>query len=275
MDRAVQEALQMVTDGATIIDVGGESTRPGAQEVDVEEELRRTIPVIKALRHHSHCNHQDIIISIDTRRSIVAQAAVEAGADIVNDVSGGTYDANMWSTVSSLQVPYIMMHMRGTPETMKHYCYYDPDVVTHVAQSLAQRSRMASEAAEGIRLWLQVLDPGIGFAKDVDSDLSLIKHLPGKFRQLLQHDYPLLVGLSRKSFIGHVTGETNPSERDYGTAAACAAALLVGAAEAGPSHINNNNGVVFFTTHPTIIRIHNVKGLRQAIQVIDAINRTK
>jgi dihydropteroate synthase len=127
---------------------------------------------------------------------------------------------------------------------------------------------MASEAIEGIPLWLQVLDPGIGFAKDVDSDLSLLKHLSGKFRQLLQHDYPLLIGPSRKSFIGHVTGETNPSQRDYGTAAACAAAVLVRAGREDPTR----DSIGTTTTQPTIIRVHNVKGLKQAMQVIDAIN---
>jgi dihydropteroate synthase len=132
---------------------------------------------------------------------------------------------------------------------------------------------MASEAVEGIRLWLQVLDPGIGFAKDVDSDLSLLKHLSGKFRQLLQQDYPILIGPSRKSFLGHITGETDPSQRDYGTAAACAAAVLVRAARDNLiQDKNSGDGVVTTTTQPTIIRVHNVKGLKQAIQVIDAIN---
>eukprot|EP00590_Aulacoseira_subarctica_P009552 CAMPEP_0172430950 /NCGR_PEP_ID=MMETSP1064-20121228/56722_1 /TAXON_ID=202472 /ORGANISM="Aulacoseira subarctica , Strain CCAP 1002/5" /LENGTH=319 /DNA_ID=CAMNT_0013177381 /DNA_START=700 /DNA_END=1659 /DNA_ORIENTATION=+ len=257
---AVKDACQMVTDGATIVDIGGESTRPGALEVDLEEELQRTIPVVRSLRSNS----PDIVISIDTRRAAVAQAAIKAGADIVNDVSGGTFDKNMFSTVASLQVPYIMMHMRGTPKTMQQYCKYEQDdVVFHVANSLVQRSMVASEEA-GLHTWLQILDPGIGFAKDLDGNLSLIKHFSGKFRQLLQKNYPILIGPSRKGFIGHITGETNPSMRDFGTAAACVAALLV---------CPSTDGIQ--QQLPTIVRVHNVKGIKQAMQTIDAINRAK
>ena len=249
VDTAVEQALQMVEDGAGIIDIGGESTRPGAEEVAIKEEIQRTIPVIEQIRQVS-----DVPISIDTRNAAVAKAAIEAGADIVNDVSGGTHDPEMLSTVAALQVPMVLMHMRGNPKTMQSMTEYG-DVVAEVVSSLLERSRDAERA--GIPRWMQILDPGIGFAKDFDGNLKLLKHC-GKLRSLVE-DYPILLGPSRKGFIGTITGESIPAERDYGTAAACLAGIF---------GEGNGNGC-------TILRVHNVRGIKQAAQVMDAIQRQR
>ena len=249
VDTAVEQALRMVEDGAGIIDIGGESTRPGAEEVAIQEEMQRTVPVIERIRKVS-----DVPISIDTRNAAVAKAAIEAGADIVNDVSGGTHDPEMLATVAALQVPMVLMHMRGTPKTMQSMTEYG-DVVSEVASSLLERSQEAERA--GIPRWMQILDPGIGFAKDFDGNLKLLKHC-GKLRSLAE-DYPILLGPSRKGFIGAITGETIPAERDYGTAAACLAGIF---------GQDNGNGC-------TILRVHNVRGVKQAAQVMDAIQRQR
>ena len=249
VDIAVEQALQMVEDGAGIIDIGGESTRPGAEEVAIQEEMQRTVPVIERIRKVS-----DVPISIDTRNAAVAKAAVEAGADIVNDVSGGTHDPEMLPTVAALQVPMVLMHMRGTPKTMQSMTEYG-DVVSEVASSLLERSQEAEMA--GIPRWMQILDPGIGFAKDFDGNLKLLKHC-GKLRSLVE-DYPILLGPSRKGFIGAITGETIPAERDYGTAAACLAGI-----------VGQDKG-----NRCTILRVHNVRGIKQAAQVMDAIQRQR
>jgi dihydropteroate synthase len=187
-------AIQMVIDGADIIDVGGESTRPGADDITSDEELRR--------------------------------AAVEAGADIVNDVSGGTYDPDMFSTVAALGVPIILMHMRGNPKTMQSHVNYDDvgGVVDGVAKELLCRS-VNAEAA-GIPRWLQIIDPGIGFAKDLKGNLSLIRNIDTLRRSC--DNLPILFGPSRKGFIGKITGVTNPEDRDYGMIAACLASIQYG-----------------------------------------------
>lgn len=248
-DLAVQEALKLVKDGATIIDIGGESTRPGAKEVEVDIQLNRTIPVIRKLREVS-----DIPISIDTRHSQVAKAAIEAGADIVNDVSGGTFDPLMFQTVAELRVPIVIMHMRGTPETMQRMTLYG-DVVTEVATALKKQSEAAEEC--GIPRWLQVLDPGIGFAKDLDHNLSLLKH-SSSLRNMVG-GVPLLLGPSRKGFIGKISGETAAEERDYGTLASCLAGIV------------DKNG----NLAPTILRVHNVKGVVQGVRIMEAIINAK
>eukprot|EP00593_Proboscia_inermis_P008698 CAMPEP_0171313744 /NCGR_PEP_ID=MMETSP0816-20121228/45152_1 /TAXON_ID=420281 /ORGANISM="Proboscia inermis, Strain CCAP1064/1" /LENGTH=240 /DNA_ID=CAMNT_0011801583 /DNA_START=277 /DNA_END=999 /DNA_ORIENTATION=+ len=237
----------MEKDGAHIIDIGGESTRPGAKEIAIEEELHRVVPVILSLRKVSN-----VPISIDTRHSHVAKAAIAAGADIVNDVSGGTFDEEMLSTVSKLSVPMILMHMRGTPETMQTMTSYS-NVVNDVAHSLKKLSQRASDA--GIPKWLQVLDVGIGFAKDYHGNLELLKYGPGRVREYMGDDTAMLLwGPSRKGFLGTITGEKVAEKRDYGTTAACCMAVAT-----GPLGACN------------IIRVHNVKDVKQAIQVMDAI----
>eukprot|EP00526_Cylindrotheca_closterium_P013319 CAMPEP_0113631876 /NCGR_PEP_ID=MMETSP0017_2-20120614/16565_1 /TAXON_ID=2856 /ORGANISM="Cylindrotheca closterium" /LENGTH=538 /DNA_ID=CAMNT_0000542403 /DNA_START=85 /DNA_END=1698 /DNA_ORIENTATION=- /assembly_acc=CAM_ASM_000147 len=251
VDIAVEHALQMETEGASIIDIGGESTRPGALEIAIQEQIQRTVPVIKMLRQKS-----DIPISIDTRHADVARAAIEAGADIVNDVSGGTFDPKMLETVAELRVPMILMHMRGTPESMQSMTKYDnDDVCGAVAGSLIERSCAAEKV--GVHRWQQVLDPGIGFAKDNDGNLRLLKHTATSIRQKLQ-GIPLLLGTSRKGFIGRITGESEASERDFGSVASVVCALSLGSPT--PSNLGCN-----------ILRVHNVKGTKQAALVMDAI----
>ena len=249
VELAVQQALQLVKDGATIIDIGGESTRPGAKEIEVQVELERTIPVIRKLRELS-----DIPISIDTRHAHVAKSAIEAGADIVNDVSGGTFDPDMFDTVAKLKVPMVIMHMRGTPETMQTFAQYE-DVVSEVSEELMRQSKAAEKA--GIPLWLQVLDPGIGFAKDLEHNLSLMKH-SSSMRKMV-NDIPLLLGPSRKGFIGKITGEAVAEERDFGSLAACMSSLI------------DEHGKLA----PTILRVHNVKGIKQGVQIMEAILNAK
>jgi dihydropteroate synthase len=229
------------------------STRPGAKEIAVEQQIQRTIPVIKKLRQVS-----DVPISIDTRHADVARAAIEAGADIVNDVSGGTFDPNMLSTVSELNVPMILMHMRGTPESMQTMTEYkNVDVCNDVADALLEISHDAEEA--GIHRWVQVLDPGIGFAKDQDGNLQLLKQTATTMREKLQ-GIPILLGTSRKGFLGKITGETNAAERDFGSVASCVVALCLGSPS--PSNLGCN-----------ILRVHNVKGTKQATLVMDAISK--
>lgn len=253
VDLAVAQAMKMVDEGATIVDIGGESTRPGATEIPVEEQIRRTVPVIQSIRERS----KEVVVSIDTRHADVARAAVEAGADIVNDVSGGTHDPNMLSTVADLQVPIVLMHMRGTPELMQRLTDYDDQggVVDGVIGALLERSQ-AAEAA-GIPRWMQVLDPGIGFAKDLDGNLSLLKNYSDLRTKL--GDFPLLLGTSRKGFIGKLTGETEAEKRDFGTVGSCIASLCLG-------NRGNDNSLGC-----NILRVHNVKGAKQATAVMDAI----
>ena len=197
----------------------------------------------------------DIPISIDTRHAAVAKAAVQAGADIVNDVSGGQFDADMLGTVAKLNVPMVLMHMRGTPETMQSMTDYS-DVVEEVCAAMNERSRAAEEV--GIPRWMQILDPGIGFAKDLEGNLSLLKH----FRKLQEGlgGIPLLLGTSRKGFIGKVTGETVAAERDWGTVASCVAAICI------RTSLSSQSGC-------HILRVHNVKGMKQATRTMDAILR--
>lgn len=249
IDVAVRRALEMQEEGAGIIDIGGESTRPGAPEIPIQEQIRRTVPVIRSIRLVS-----EIPISIDTRHAAVAEAAIEAGADIVNDVSGGTFDPQMLPTVAKLRVPIILMHMRGTPESMQTLTEYD-DVVDDVVAALSERSRAAEEA--GIPRWLQVMDPGIGFAKNQEGNLLLLKNL-AKIRKELE-DLPILLGTSRKGFIGKITGVTKAEDRDYGTVGSSIAALCLGD---GPIGCN-------------ILRVHNVKASKDAAVVMDAIQKAK
>jgi 2-amino-4-hydroxy-6-hydroxymethyldihydropteridine diphosphokinase/dihydropteroate synthase len=204
---------------------------------------------------HLRSECKDIIISIDTRHSSVAKAAIEAGADIVNDVSGGTHDPLMLSSVAAMGVPMILMHMRGNPKTMQSLTNYSENngVVPTVARDLMHRSA-AAEAA-GIHRWLQVLDPGIGFAKDLHDNLSLLKGSNVLRRSC--NNMPFLFGPSRKGFIGKITGEEDPSKRDYGTIAACLGVL---------QQSSNDD------CEPcTILRVHNVKAAKQAVMIHEAI----
>jgi len=194
-------------------------------------------------------------ISVDTRRAAVARAAVQAGADLINDISGGTYDPDMWSTAAELAVPLVLMHMRGTPQTMQlpHMTQYD-NVVLDVTTSLQERSLAAEQA--GIHRWLQVVDPGIGFAKDLHGNLSLLRNLSTLRSRL--GNLPILLGTSRKGFIGKVSGVKSPADRDPGSIASTVAALCLDRPDDYQRPCN-------------IVRVHNVKDFVQATKVMDAI----
>lgn len=220
VDAAIAQAIQMVISGVDIIDIGGESTKPGAIPVDEITELERVIPVIQAIRQHPET--QNIPISIDTTKASVARSAIQAGADIVNDVSGGQFDENMFETVAQLQVPYVMMHMRGTPATMQQMIDYD-DVVAEVLGYFETQIDRAVES--GIDRSNIIIDPGIGFAKKYQQSIEIIRQLD-RFQVL---ELPILVGVSRKSFIGKILDRAEPQQRLWGTSAACCAAIARGA----------------------------------------------
>ncbi|KAI9019827.1 Dihydropteroate synthase-like protein [Hyaloraphidium curvatum] len=242
LDAAVDRALQMVEEGAAIVDVGGMSTRPNAEEISEEEELERVVPVIRELRRRD----LKAPISIDTYRSRVARAAIEAGADIINDVSAGDLDPDMLSTAAELGVPICLMHMRGNPRTMTTLTAYDgEDVVAGVAKELADKVRKALQA--GVRRWNIILDPGLGFAKTAEQNVELLRRLAELKREGSGLEgFPLLVGASRKGFIGKLQNEPDPKKRTQGTAAACYAAMAGGA---------------------EILRVHDVKEISEMVRV--------
>ena len=234
--------------GASVIDIGGQSTRPGAAQVSSDEEISRVLPAIKFIR--SQPTFDRIAISVDTYRASVAEAAVIAGANIVNDVSAGQIDNKMLPTVARLGCTVILMHMRGTPETMATQTKYPAGVLRCVAAELRERVREAEEA--GIRRWRIMLDPGIGFAKNQAQNLEILR----RFAELRDSEglvgLPWVVGASRKKFIGTITGVKTPSERVWGTASTVAAAIQGGA---------------------DIVRVHDVKEMTQVAKMADAIWR--
>jgi len=199
-DAAVARGLEMVAEGVDIIDIGGESTRPGADRVNEIEEIERTIPVIKELAKHG------TKISIDTMRATTAEAAIKAGASIINDVSGGLADPMMLQTAAGLKVPYIAMHWRGQSKDMNSKAIYN-DVVRDVISELQERISAALDA--GIAPANLIIDPGLGFAKDADHNWAIIDAID----QFVAMGYPVLIGASRKRFLG---GET-PDEREQAT----------------------------------------------------------
>ena len=200
-EKAVEHGLKMTVDGAHIIDVGGESTRPGAEAIAAEEELRRVIPVIEKLRAKI-----DIFISIDTSKAAVARAAIEAGASIVNDVTGGRGDTEMMPLVAKSQAAFIIMHMQGNPKTMQLEPRYD-DVVLEVADFFRQQYARALEC--NVDPMAIAFDPGIGFGKTLEHNLELIDNLGA----LRVDERPLVVGVSRKSFLAKLIGSSNMSDR--------------------------------------------------------------
>jgi dihydropteroate synthase len=238
-DAAVSWAERLVAEGADLVDVGGESTRPGAPEVPAEEEIRRVVPVVTALRARG-CTAP---ISVDTRKAAVARAALDAGADLVNDVSG-LASPELADLVAARGVAVVLMHMRGTPADMASRAVY-ADVVGEVERELA--ASLARAVALGVREERVVLDPGLGFAKRAEHTVALLAALP-RLRARLGR--PLLVGPSRKSFIAAVAGGVPPAERLPGTLAAVAACVL--------------SGVEF-------VRVHDVAAARQAALVAVAI----
>ena len=240
LEKALAQAQHMAKAGADIIDIGGQSTRPGAAQISLEEELNRVVPVIKALR-----NDLSIPISVDTTRASVARAAVEAGADLVNDISGGTFDPEMFRVVAQLGVPMVLMHIRGTPQTMQKLTDY-ADLVGEIYQFL--ESQIEAALSAGIERSHLIIDPGIGFAKTYQQNIQLLRSL-SEFRGL---GVPILVGPSRKSFIGHILKQSNPKQRVWGTAAACCVAIAASA---------------------DILRVHDVPQMYDVCRVADTILR--
>ena len=240
VETALDRAKEMINNGADIIDIGGESTRPNAEAVSIDEELDRVIPVIRQLRQAS-----TIPISIDTTKAEVAKSAIAAGADIVNDISGATYDETMLSTVAQLNVPIILMHIRGTPKTMQSMTQYQ-DVVTEILDFL--KIQIAKAIACGIERSNIIIDPGIGFAKTANQSLELLQ----RQAELKMLNLPILVGVSRKSFMRPILNKDNAKERVWGTAAACYGAIARGA---------------------DIIRVHDVAQMYDVRRVADAIER--
>jgi 2-amino-4-hydroxy-6-hydroxymethyldihydropteridine diphosphokinase/dihydropteroate synthase len=237
-----------ISAGATILDLGGQSTRPGAPQVSASEELSRVLPAIEAIRALPEA--KKVAISVDTYRADVAEKAIKAGAHIVNDVSAGLMDDSMLPTVASLGCTVCLMHMRGTPETMNKLAQYPDGVVETVGRELLDRVHAAQAA--GIRRWRLILDPGIGFAKTQEQNLELLRRLSELRRYPGLQGFPWLVGTSRKAFVGRITGVIEASERRWGTAAAVTAAIQGGA---------------------DIVRVHDVEEMGQVAKMADALWR--
>jgi len=242
-EKAIEHGLKMVADGADIVDVGGESTRPGAEPIAADEELRRVIPVIEKLRAKT-----DVPISIDTSKTEVALAAIHAGAAIVNDVTGGRADEGMLPLIAKTKSALIMMHMQGTPRTMQKQPRYN-DVVSEVANFF--RQQYACAIGCNIDPMAIAFDPGIGFGKTLDHNLELLAQL----ERLRAHDRPLVIGVSRKSFLGKLI--ESPDMDDRGAPAVALTALLR-------------------TRGADVFRVHDVKENVSALRVTEAIlGRTK
>lgn len=242
IESAVGRALQMAEEGADIIDIGGESTRPGSQPVPQEEELRRVLPVIEAVRARV-----DVPISIDTTKSRVAEGALQAGACMVNDISGLGFDPRMAEVVAQAGALCCIMHIQGTPQTMQKNPQYT-DVVRDISAYFEERLALAERAGIPRRnVWL---DPGIGFGKTVEHNLQILRRL----REFTAFGLPILIGTSRKSFIGKVLGNLPPEDRLEGTAATVAVAILNGA---------------------NAVRVHDVQAMVHVTRMVDAVLRVQ
>jgi dihydropteroate synthase len=239
-EAAVTRAKEMLAEGADIVDVGGESSRPGAEAVPVEEELRRVIPVLERLHGETGA-----LISIDTTKSAVARKAIAAGASIINDISALRFDEGMAGLAAETKVGVVLMHMQGTPRDMQKDPKYG-DVVKDISEFLTARRTAA--VGSGVRDEALVFDPGIGFGKTYENNLEIMARLK-EFRALGR---PLLVGPSRKAFIGKALGDLPPEDRGEGTAAVVALAIGEGA---------------------DIVRVHDVKAMRRVALVADAVAR--
>lgn len=238
---AIEHAFQMERAGADILDIGGESTRPGSLGVSAQQELDRVLPVLNQLR-----GRLKIPISIDTQKTAVAEAAVNAGAEIINDVSALRSDPELAKVAHRHRLPLILMHMRGAPRTMQHGPFAH-DVLRDVTRGL--REALARAKRFGISKSQIILDPGIGFGKSYAQNFELLARLP----ELARLNCPLLVGTSRKAFIGHALGSVATEQRIWGTAATVAASILGGA---------------------HIVRVHDVAEMSQVAKIADAIAKT-
>ncbi|MBD2329425.1 dihydropteroate synthase [Alkalinema sp. FACHB-956] len=243
VNAAITQARQMRDHGVDILDIGGQSTRPNAADVSLAEELDRVLPVVQALRADRQFDR--IPISIDTTKAAVARAAIAAGADIINDISGATFDDQMLSTVAVLQVPLILMHLRGTPQTMQQLTDYE-NLLVEIMEFL--QGRITAAIAAGISRDLICIDPGIGFAKTAEQNIELLQRMQG-FKTL---GCPILIGTSRKSFIGKILDQPDPAKRVWGTAATCCMAIAQGG---------------------DILRVHDVAEMYDVVRVADALWR--
>ena len=237
---AVAHGLALAASGAAVLDVGGESTRPGADPVDQAEELRRTVPVVRELVAAA------VPVSIDTTKAAVAAAALEAGAAMVNDVSGGAADADMLRVVADAGAMLVVMHARGTPRTMRAEARYE-DVVREVGDEL--RVRVDAAVSAGVPAEAMLADPGIGFAKTAEHNLALLAALPDLAARV---EVPLLVGASRKSFLGRVLGDAPVDAREEATLAMTVWCFVHGAA---------------------VVRVHDVNSSRRACELLQALDR--
>jgi dihydropteroate synthase len=235
VDAAVVRAKQMIDEGADVVDVGGESTRPGADETPADVQIERTAPVVERIAPLG------VPISIDTRKAVVAKAALDSGATIVNDVSGGVFDVAMLPLIADRRVPIVLMHMRGTPQTMETRTAYD-GVVADVRRELAERVAAAKHA--GAEESAILVDPGLGFAKTAEQSLELVRRI-GELTSL----GPVVIGASRKRFVGHVLG-TDVDERLEGSLAVAAWCASHGVA---------------------VVRAHDVRATRRVVDMIGAL----
>lgn len=239
---AISHASKLITQGADIIDIGGESTRPGAEQVSESEELKRVIPVIEKIR----TDNPTILISIDTTKASVAKHAIEAGADIINDVSGFSFDNNMIGIVESFNIPVVIMHMKGNPQNMQLNPKYK-DIVNEILDFFKMKIKIAIQS--GINRSMIILDPGIGFGKTVEHNFELLSRL-NEFNVL---ELPIMIGPSRKSFIG-ITLDLPPEDRVEGTAAAVSAGVMNGA---------------------SIVRVHDVKSMKRVVRIIEKVKNVQ
>jgi len=235
--KAVEHGLKMIADGASIIDVGGESTRPGSEPVSADEQIRRTVPVVEAM-----AQRMETPISIDTHDATVARAALDVGASVINDITA-LADERLAALAAKREVPVVLMHMRGTPQTMQVEPAYD-DVVAEIRSFLLDRATRAESL--GISKDRIFIDPGIGFGKALRHNLLLLKHID----EFVTTGYRVLVGTSRKSFIGAVTGRDHPVDRVWGTAATVALCAVAGV---------------------SIVRVHDVAQMCDVVRVVEAI----
>jgi dihydropteroate synthase len=240
-EAAIAHGVELAAAGAAILDVGGESTRPGADAVDAAEELRRVQPVVRELAASTR-----VPVSIDTTKAAVAAAALEAGAAVVNDVSGGTADPGLLRVVADAQAMLVLMHTRGTPRTMRAEARY-ADVVREVGDEL--RARIDAAVAAGVAPESLLADPGIGFAKNAEHNLALLGALPELATRV---EVPLLVGASRKSFLGRILGDAPVDAREEATLAITVWSFVHGAA---------------------VVRVHDVAASVRAVELLDAMDR--
>lgn len=239
-DNAIKHAFKLIEDGADIIDIGGESSRPGSLPVSLEEEIRRTIPVIKEISKRIN-----IPISIDTYKAEVARQALDAGASIINDISGLKFDPEMATVISKNDVPVIVMHIKGTPTNMQINPSYEaliPEIIDYFRGSIQICKQ------NGIPMQKIIIDPGIGFGKTLEHNLEIIANL----KEFSKLGFPIAIGVSRKAFIGKILGDIPPHQRLEGTASAVAISVFNGA---------------------NIVRVHDVAEMSKVVKIADAIRK--